>query len=514
MVLLAVANLNMAKINRKIPATMVTQHPDHAGKPYWHNEKFIQSQFEAHEAFLSFSELGATEYKWDWEGKLVDESVLERLFGEHFEYFKKNPLGQEKFLTFRLPNPKVETEFRIGRAFINLASAASIAKHFNLPTPPIFEVILPMTETAEEILEIQKAYQQVHFLKHSLYKLDKILSNLRVIPLFEQVEVIIKSNTILEKYLRLYKKKFKKTPPYLRPYLARSDPALNSGIVPTVLAIKIALSRFRTLEKKLRIPLFPIIGAAVLPFRGGISPKTVREFANEYKGIRTTTIQSAFRYDFEKKDVIKAIKELEEILPQQKAVLISKKDEKDLIAIIEVFEKHYKDTIEQLSVLINNISLSIPKRRERVQHTGLFGYSRGVGKIKLPRAIPLTGSLYSIGIPPELIGTGRGLKEIAKTKKLKLLEKYYINLKSDLLKAGGFLNKNNLEDFSKKNKIGKDIYEDVNAIEEYLGIELLPNSKEEKEHQKLSERIYKNLKSKKQIGKLIEKAAIYRKSLG
>ena len=78
---------------RKIPATMVTQHPDNASKPYWHNETFIRSQYEAEEAFLSFSELGATEYKWDWEGKLVDESVLERLFGEHFAYFKKNPLA-------------------------------------------------------------------------------------------------------------------------------------------------------------------------------------------------------------------------------------------------------------------------------------------------------------------------------------------------------------------------------------------------------------------------------------
>src|SRR3989344_8895563 len=196
-------------MRRKIPATIVTQHPDHAHTPYWLEQPFITSHNESEECYRSFAELGATEYKWDWEGKLVDESVLERLFGEHFEYFKKNPLGQEKFLTFRLPNPKVETEFRIGRAFINLASAASIARHFNLPSPPLFEVILPMTQSAEEILEIQKAYQQIHFLKHSLYKLDKILSNLRVIPLFEQTEVIIKSSQILEKYLRLYKKRFK-----------------------------------------------------------------------------------------------------------------------------------------------------------------------------------------------------------------------------------------------------------------------------------------------------------------
>lgn len=492
---------------------MVTQHPDHAGKPYWHNEKFIQSQFEAHEAFLSFSELGATEYKWDWEGKLVDESVLERLFGEHFEYFKKHPLGQEKFLTFRLPNPKVETEFRFGRALINMASAASIAKHFKLPSPPIFEVILPMTQTAEEILEIQKAYQEIHLLKHSLFKLNGILTNLRVIPLFEQIEVIVKSNQILEKYLRLYKKRFKKTPPYLRPYLARSDPALNSGIVATVLAIKIALSRFRILEKKIKIPLYPIIGAAALPFRGGISPKTVIEFTNEYKGIRTTTIQSAFRYDFKKEAAVRAIKELEDILPKQKAVLISKKEEKDLLKIIEIFEKYYKETIEQLAPLINTISLSIPKRRERVQHIGLFGYSRGIGKIKLPRAIPLTGSLYSIGIPPELIGTGRGLKQL-NTRQLNLLEKYYINLKSDLLKSGGFLNKAVLEDLSKNTNYGKDLEADIQAIEEYLGTKLLPLSKAEKLHLGFSEKIYKKFKSKKPLTHLIERAAVLRKSLG
>jgi len=264
---------------------MVTQHPDNACKPYWLNDKFIRNQYEAEEAFLSFAKLGATEYKWDWEGKLVDESVLERLFGQYFDYFKKHPLGQETFLTFRLPNPKVETEFRFGRALINMASAASIARHFRLPSPPIFEVILPMTETAEEILAIQEAYQQIHLLKHPLFKLDGILTNLRLIPLFEQVSTIINSDKILKKYFSLYKKRFHKLPPYFRPYVARSDPALNSGIVPTVLAIKIALSKYKKLEKKIGIPLHPIIGAAALPFRGGISPLTVEEFANEYKAL-------------------------------------------------------------------------------------------------------------------------------------------------------------------------------------------------------------------------------------
>ena len=500
-------------MNRRIPATMVTQHPDHASKPYWHSNKLIQTQYETEEAYLSFSELGATEYKWDWEGKLVDESVLERLFGQHFEYFKKYPLGQQKFLTFRLPNPKVETEFRFARALINMASAASVARHFKLPSPPIFEVILPMTETAEEIIEIQKAYQEIHLLKHPLFKLEGILTNLRLIPLFEQVNTIINSDKILKKYFSLYKKRFKKLPPYFRPYVARSDPALNSGIVPTILAIKIALSRYKKLETKTGIKLYPIIGAAALPFRGGISPKTVEEFANEYKGIKTTTIQSAFRYDYDKKDVIKAISRLEELLPKLKVVEIPLSEEKKLIKLIPNFENYYKDTVEQLAPLINRISTFIPKRRERVQHIGLFGYSRGLGKVKLPRAIPFTASLYSIGIPPEFIGTGRGIARLNK-KELAILEKYYLNIKNDFLKAGGYLNKDNMEKMAKKYSFAKGIIEDVNAIEKYLGIKLKPSTKNEREHYVLTKAIYAKFETNSLNERIIEKAAVLRKSLG
>ena len=96
---------------RKIPATMASQHPDHASVPYWHHSEFIGAQDEAKECFLSFSDLGISEYKWDWEGKLVDESILERLLGEHLDFFQKHPLGLDKFLTFRLPNSNTETEF-------------------------------------------------------------------------------------------------------------------------------------------------------------------------------------------------------------------------------------------------------------------------------------------------------------------------------------------------------------------------------------------------------------------
>lgn len=501
-------------MKRKISATMATQHPDHASVPFWHNQAFISTQFESEEAYLAYSELGIGEYKWDWEGKLVDESILERFFSEHFNFFKKNPLGVETFLTFRLPNPKVETEFRIGRAFMNLASGASIAKHFSLPSPPLFEVILPMTEGAEEMLSIQQAYQQMHLLKHPLYKLEGILTNLRIIPLFEDVNTIINSDQILQKYLKLYKKRFKKLPPYMRPYVARSDPALNSGLIPTVLAIKIALSKYRKLEKKLNIPLYPIIGAATLPFRGGLNPLYIERFIKEYQGVRTTTIQSAFRYDFEKEQVKKAISKLEKLFPLQKAQDISAEDERIIQKLIPVFESSYKEVIEKIAPIINTLATYLPKRRERVQHIGLYGYSRGVGKVKLPRAIGFTAVLYSLGIPPELIGTGRGLKEAKKLGYLNLIKKYYKFLKEDLDFAGRYLNKDNLSKLAKTSKIWEHVLEDVWAIEEILKIKLGPINPSETEHKLLTGKIYKDLKSPKKIASFLVKAAVLRKSLG
>ncbi len=501
-------------MKRKIPTTMATQHPDHARVPFWHSEAFISTQYEALEAFLSFSKLNIGEYKWDWEGKLVDESVLERLFSENFEYFKKNPLGVEKFLTFRLPNPKIQTEFRISRAFMNLASGASIARYFGLSAPPLFEVILPMTQTAQEMLDIQEAYQQIHQLKHPLYKLDNILTNLRIIPLFEEVKIIINSDKILELYLKLYKKRFKKQPPYMRPYVARSDPALNSGIVPTVLAIKIALSKYARLAKKTGIEFYPIIGAASLPFRGGLSPKTIRQFTSEYKGIQTTTLQSAFRYDYDKNEVKSAIKKLDQILPNQVAVDVSAKDEQEILELIPFFEKYYQEVIEGIAPLINTIAGQLPKRRERVQHIGLFGYSRGVGKIKLPRAIGFTGALYSLGIPPEIIGTGRGLKKARAMGKLEIIKKYYLYLEQDLQRVSRFVNMENLKKLSENSPAWRAVLSDAQALKDLFGFQFKPVSPEEVKHHKLTSKILSQIGQSKPIEKLIFQAALERRSLG
>ncbi|MBI4080732.1 MAG: phosphoenolpyruvate carboxylase [Candidatus Levybacteria bacterium] len=500
---------------RKIPATIVTQHPDHARKPYWLDEAFISTRYESDECFRSFSELGATEYKWDWEGKLVDESVLERLYSEHYDYFKRSPIGKEKFLTFRLPNPKVESEFRIGRAFMSIMGAASMTKQLELHSPPLFEVILPMTESADEMLAIQEAFSQMHSLKHDLYRFDPLLlQNLEMIPLFEQVPTIFRSHEILEEYIQKHEKIFGFRQKYIRPYVARSDPALNSGVVPTVLAIKVALSRYKQLEEKTGIKFYPMIGAASLPFRGGLTPFTVRDFAKEYTGIRTTTLQSAFRYDYDIDDVKEGIRKLESLLPKGKAVIISEKDIQQIGKLIHPFERYYRKSVEHIAPLVNEVAGFLPKRRERVQHVGLFGYSRGVGRVKLPRAIGFTAALYSLGVPPEMIGMGRGLEDAKKHGHLPVIEKYYLNIKKDLLRSGKYLNKKQIVQRARGSTAWQEILHDVRIIENYLEAPLAPETDEEQEHLILTNAISKRLQDKLPIGDFIDEAARLRRSLG
>jgi phosphoenolpyruvate carboxylase len=143
----------------------------------------------------------------------------------------------------------------MGRAFMGIVAASGLAKQVGMHNHPLFEVILPMTETAQEMIGIQVAFKELTQLKHPLLKFGPDdIKHIQLIPLFEDIHTIANSDKILEEYLEGHKWKFGFLPSYMRPYVARSDPALNAGIVPTVLAIKIALSGYIKLSEKFSIP--------------------------------------------------------------------------------------------------------------------------------------------------------------------------------------------------------------------------------------------------------------------
>ncbi len=507
---------------RKIPATMATQHPDNANAPYWSDTPFVSTGDEVEECYRVFSDLGCDEYMWDWEGKFVDEAVVDRLFNKYESYFRKHQLGRDKFLTFRVPNIWKESGFRLARSYMTIITAAHTAAEYGMHTQPIFEVILPMTTEAKQLIAILEKYRNA--LKYERAIFEKPVAGdgtLEMIPLIEGSATLLHSKKILKDYVVRYQKLWKRKLPYLRPFIARSDPALDAGFVPAVLSARGAISEYYRFEEESGIPVYPIIGVGSPLFRGGLSPVNIDSFLENYAGVRTVTIQSAFRYDYPMAQVKKAMARLNRELPRRRPSRFTESQIREILKFSEHFAAHYRPVVMKLSPVINDLARFIPSHRERIPHTGHFGYSRQMNskagqKISLPRAISFVATLASLGIPPSILGTGRGLKTLLKSGVTeKKIFGYLPTLLEDLSRIGAYLNWENLKFLIRKNPDWKPVLEDVKFLEEFLGRRLGPQTHEEYIHRNLTSNIYHYWqRGEEDVRGAILQAARVRRSLG
>lgn len=506
---------------------MATQHPDNAFAPWWspRNDPFVSTQDEISELITLFKELPIDEYMWDWEGKYVDEAVGEKIYSQASDFLAAHPLAKDFHLTFRIPAFDGEKMHRMARAFMNVLSLADLAQEVGAPEPPVQEMFLPLTTSADQLRRVRETFLRVAEYHSDIFHGDekrhpRLLSRLRVTPLVEDVDSMFE----IEKILRPYWSSVTQTadPGELaalgqRVFLARSDPALNAGLVPAVLAIRCALSTAADLGRELGFAVHPIIGTGSLPFRGSVSPDSIDHFIDQYAGVRTYTIQSSFRYDHEKQVVYDALARMKKIVPTKEVIALSLEESARIRAIASVFVTHWRPSVEALAPLINRIAAFVPNRRERLLHIGLFGYSRSVGEVSLPRAIKFTGALYSYGIPPELIATGRGLRIARENGDLEVLERQYPAIRHDLMLAGCYLNKDNVARKAKNDPVWKDILADIAGIEEYLGEELGPVTPQHMIHRNITSNIAYRLEGdfpSEDITADIVEAAQIRRSIG
>ena len=388
-------------MSERIPGTMSTQHPDNVTMPFFVNREYFDGEDEIKEAYYVFSHLGCHEQMWDCEGKEVDEFVVKKLLTYYPDFFSTHRLGHDLRLTLRVPNPSVEaTEAKLLPETLEIIprSFDAAVLFYGEEVCPIFEVIVPMVTSAQELNRIFYYYRDFVAGKGDFYLRDGIrikdwLGEFRpeeigVIPLFEDIPVMTSCNRILEEYMK--DKKFEE----VRVFLARSDPALNYGFIPATLAAKIALLRLAEVDG---FVTHPIIGVGTTPFRGYLSPENLKVL-DEYPSVETFTIQSAFKYDHPPDVVRRAIEKIN----QRKHGKPPHVDD-SVIGIIERMSKIYRDRVPAVANFVNSFSRYIPRKRMRKLHIGLFGYARGDG-VKLPRAITFCATLYSIGFPPELIG--------------------------------------------------------------------------------------------------------------
>lgn len=506
------------------PITMATQHPDNASVPWWSDRAFVNTQDEIVELLTLFKELPIDEYMWDWEGKFVDESVGEKLYSRDFEYFRDHVLGRDLFLTYRIPAWEEGKVYRMARAFMNVLSMADMAREIQLPQPPVTEMFVPMTTSSDQLIAVLSAFRETAdhhraIFHNTVEQESQILSLVRVTPLVEDVDSLFTIERILTPYWSwLASGKGLAVEAGQRVFLARSDPAMNSGLVPAMLAVKAALSSVHALGERMGFGVHPIIGTGSLPFRGGVNPRSLDSFLPQYAGTRTYSIQSAYRYDYPKEEVLASLQRLHREVPQHHVVHLSDAERVELHAIAGSFATFWKPTIEALAPLINQVAACIPQRRERMQHIGLFGYSRGVGQVKLPRAIGFTAAFYSLGLPPELIATGRGLRKAKTDGTLEAVLRHYPALAHDMQEAGHYLHRESLSLLRESHAAIADIAEDIDAIEEVLQIRLGPVAPEHLQHAEVVasflQKLLRSQFSPDQGKQDVEAMGVLRRSLG
>jgi len=422
-----------------IPKCMSTQHPDNVNMPFFAENPELGGEDEIQEAYYAFSHLGCDEQMWDCEGKEVDNYVVKKLLTTYEPFFGEKRLGRDLFITLRVPNPTVEK----AEAKVLLETLESIPRSFDAARlfygddiPPIFEVILPMCSSTKCIDRIYRYYAEfVVGKKHRPFREgditisewigDFLPERINVIPLFEDMEHMLGAGSMLRDYLRGKKLE------YQRVFLAHSDPAMNYGLFSAVLLNKIALQRLYNLSADIGVELHPILGVGSAPFRGNLRPQTVGKVIREYPSVRTFTIQSAFKYDNHPDDVRHGVKQLLDREPGAPQEI----DETRCLEIISRYAAAYQEQIQLLAPVINEVARYVPSRRKRKLHIGLFGYARNLEGTTLPRVISFTAALYSLGLPPEILGLNALTGE-----DIAFLRENIVNFDDDLRDALAFFN--------------------------------------------------------------------------
>lgn len=484
----------------KVPTSMMTQHPDSASR-------YVPIQEEPEEAVLALSSppegLGIEEVMIDFEGKLTPYHQTTQIALSLLE--KEITPGKDVFITPRIASATQESPFRQLMALMSLMEA-NVTVIDKGGVPAVREVIIPMCESSNELVEAKRRIVDVIELANKEFGISADPHLVELIPLIEEVPELLRIDEIVGGYLDRLQElgwEVKKT----RVMIGRSDPALSYGLVPAVAACKIAVTRLGQLNQDSGVEIAPILGAGSLPFRGHVTPDNLERILCEYRGIRTVTIQSALRYDhgFEKAREV-AVQLRKELSSSPPFLTFSPEEIDFLNHLIVCFTLPYLESFAKICDIVVKISDLMPQQRDRLARYTSVGYARDLPyptrlknlvkerelqtelekaaqvfkSVSLPRAITFTASLYTIGFPPEFIGTGRGLKRLkdwgGEEAQKKLLQ-LYPSFATDLAYAAKFVNLEVTKDFL-SNQVFEELKEDLKLLQESLGLVFGPVDEE------------------------------------
>ncbi len=473
-------------MNPKIPSTIADPFPDNASRPFWafKDKKSLADEF--FDCYVSFKELNCHEYFWEWQSRNIDESLMKKLAKSYRKFFSSKPIGKERFITFVVNNDNIK---ELGKLYMSIILSNEFAKETGLHAPPLFEVVHPVAGS-DSLLHFIDLYSETVSIACDKMDRDVGPKQLFIIPTHNFKESSSEWFASLHRFISDYQQRFRTKLKHIRPLISRRTLSDSKGFVGSVLATKRMLSNYHAFAKIEGIKVFPILQVSVLPFRGGLIPDRIKEFVATYKGVRSVTISSSFRYDFKTGTVIDSIKALNRGLHRVPSHIFSKDEGKRLKHIEDIFTSHYKKALSDIPDL-----------------------SRITAKKDVPESIERSFALYSLGIPPEFIGIGSALLEIIKSGRVKDLEELYPEIKSDLVFASRLLNRENLNILAKTHRFWARLKKDVSLAEDFAG-PFGPSETDDFLHRNLSSNILHKMLAKRDFSDDLSAAAKVRHSLG
>ena len=290
--------------------------------------------------------------------------------------------------------------------------------------------------------------------------------------------------------------------------LGHSDSALGYGMVAAAFSVRAAIIDAFEAGDAYDCPIYPIIGVGSLPFRGHLTGPSLPDFLARFPGASTVTIQAAIRYDHDPAEAPAMIEALRHGISAAEGARPDKDDREILGELAVLFSVNYLNTFHKFAQAVAGLSDLVPEQRDRLSRHSPVSYSRQMPRpsrlaelvgsqalreelrlldempelpVPLPRAIAFTAALYSIGLPPEFIGTGRGLRaacELYGESFLHDMRRWFPGLKEALIFAGRYLDLDIAKDFLPREAM-QELRQDIDAVEELLGIQLGPRSDED-----------------------------------
>ncbi|MEM4949108.1 MAG: phosphoenolpyruvate carboxylase [Candidatus Jordarchaeales archaeon] len=467
----------------RVPAVMITQNPDFAST-------YVPLSEEPDEAvmFLSPADEGGhgfDELMVDFEGKMTPcnqvVSIVSRLA-------EKGVLQSTRVkVTPRMPAGNAAGLRRT--SILHSIIEANYIAHQYFGSNIVEEAVYPVVNG--DVRSLVRLETNFNIIKNYIVENENMqrtvdVEDLRLIPLLDELNLMLNAAAIASSYISAHEIMHSQGEiEKLRIYLSRELISTKFGMVSSVLTIRLALSKLREISESSSIPVYPILEFSSLPLRGNIGHGQKDLILKTYSGISTVALSPSVVYDSEGKRTPNLVKLLkEELHGKRNLPEFSEEEETQIKEMTAVFAHEYIKTISKASKVLEKLAPLVPDRREAVVNKAVEVASKELECLKfgakastpepfsIPPPVKYTALMYTLGVPPELIGVGRAINILEKKMKnaIEHLLDFYPSLETDISSSWRCL----CLDAARKvfpEQFISDIAEDVKFIKDFLSPE-------------------------------------------